>query len=60
MQVLTVTELMRLTRNELCDLATKINLALADMPQGSPERCRAVLNLHNIQRVLAWFDLAPG
>jgi hypothetical protein len=34
--------------------------SLPDMPQGSPERRRAILNLHNIQRVLAWFDLAPG
>jgi hypothetical protein len=60
MQVLTLIELMRLTRSELCDLATRINLALPDYPEGSPERCRAVLNLHSIRRILAWFDLAPG
>jgi hypothetical protein len=59
MRVLTLTELMRLTRIELYDLLTWITSALADFPEGSVERANAILNLGNIRRVLARRDLSP-
>lgn len=59
MEVLTMTELMRLTRGELCGLESRITMALPAHPEGSPERNNAVRNLHNIRRVIAWYDLAP-
>lgn len=59
MKVLTLAELMKLTRTELCGLEGQITAALPDQPEGSPDRNIAVRNLHNIRRVLAWYDLAP-
>ena len=59
MRVLTITELMRLTRSELCDLESEITMALHEYPDGSPERIIADRNLRGIRRVLAWYDLAP-
>ena len=59
METLTITELMKRTRNELCGLADRIRNALSKHPEGSPERTTALRNLHNIRRVIAWYDLAP-
>jgi hypothetical protein len=59
MEVLAMTELMRLSRNELCGLENRITTELADHAEGSPERAAAVRNLHNIRRVITWYDLAP-
>jgi hypothetical protein len=59
MRVLTLTELMRLTRIELCNLLTQIMTALPDFPEGSLERANALLNLGNIRRVLARRDFSP-
>jgi hypothetical protein len=59
MRVLSITELMRLTRGELCGLETEIKMALAEHPEVSPERNIADRNLRSIRRVLAWYDLAP-
>ena len=59
MRVLTICELMRLTRLELCYLLTQVTNALADFPEGSAERQNALTNLHNIRSVLARHDLAP-
>ena len=59
METLTITELMKRTRNELCGLANRIRSALSKQPEGSPERTTALRNLHNINRVIAWYDLAP-
>jgi hypothetical protein len=53
MRVLTLTELMRLTRIELCALLTRITNELPDCPEGSPERDNALTNLRNIRFVLA-------
>jgi hypothetical protein len=53
MQVLTLNELMRLTRIELCALAAQFTNALADYPEGSTERLNALINLRNIRSVLA-------
>jgi hypothetical protein len=52
MVVLTVMELMRLTRIELCDLAAKITNALPDYPESSEGYANARLTLSNIRRVL--------
>jgi hypothetical protein len=57
MLVLTVMELMRLTRIELCDLAAKITNALPDYPETSEGYANARLTLRNIRKVLARRDL---
>jgi hypothetical protein len=59
MRVLTTTELMRLTRAELCGLESEIKMALPEYPDASPQRYTAERNLRSIRRVLAWHDLAP-
>ena len=59
MRVLTLTELMRLTRTELCALAAQFTNALADYPEGSPERDNALTNLRNIRWALARRDFSP-
>ena len=59
MRVLTLTELMRLSKFELCDLATQITNALADLPEGSAERANAVTTLRNIRSALARRDFSP-
>ena len=59
MRVLTLTELMRLTRIELCSLLARITNALPDLPEGSPERDNALTTLRNIRFVLARRDFSP-
>lgn len=59
MEALTITELMKRTRTELCGLAARITTLLPRHPEGSPERVLALRNLHSIRRVIAWYDLAP-
>ncbi|TYL89971.1 hypothetical protein FXB40_34140 [Bradyrhizobium rifense] len=59
MQTQTINELMRLTRIELCTLAARITNALANLPEGSPERETALINLRNIRVVLARRDWSP-
>ena len=59
MRVLTICELMRLTRFELTSLLIRITNALPDFPEGSPERENALTNLRNIRWVLARHDLTP-
>ena len=48
-----VTELMRLTQIELCDLAARITNCLPELPEGSAERHIALINLRYIRWVLA-------
>ena len=60
MRVLTLPELLRLTRIELCDLAARITNALPDYPETSDGYANARLNLRNIRRLLARRDPAPG
>lgn len=60
MVVLTLIDLMRMTRIELCDLAARITNKLPDYDETSPEYANARLNLRNIRRVLARRDPAPG
>jgi len=57
--VLTINELMRLTRIELTDLYVRITGALPDMPEGSDQYQIALINLRNIRTVLARHDLTP-
>jgi hypothetical protein len=59
MRVLSISELTRMTRNELCDWLVRITIMLADWPEGSPERDVAEINLRNIRHVLARKDLGP-
>jgi hypothetical protein len=59
MRVLTLTELMRLTRVELCALLARITNDLTIFPQGSAEREAAFINLRNIRAVLARRDFSP-
>jgi len=59
MRVLSIKELMRLTRIELTDLLVRITHALPDMPEGSANRHIALINLRNIRSVLARHDLTP-
>jgi len=59
MRVLTINELMRLTRIELTDLFVRIGNALPDMPEGLENRQIAFINLRDIRIVLARHDLTP-
>jgi hypothetical protein len=59
MRVLTLTELMRLTRTELCALAAQVTSELPTLPEGSPERDNALTNLRNIRWALARRDFSP-
>src|ERR1700675_2596889 len=49
MRVLTLTELMRLSKIELCDLLARITNLLPDFPEGSVECEAAHINLRNIR-----------
>jgi hypothetical protein len=59
MRVLTINELMRLTRIELCDLINRIKTELPTFPESSPERANALTSLRNIRYVLARRDFSP-
>jgi hypothetical protein len=59
MRVLTICELMRLTRKELCDLRRWITNLLPMLPEGSVEHQTALTNLRNIRDVLARRDFSP-
>ena len=60
MRVLTLIELMRLSRIELCDLLTQTTKALRDLPVGSVERNNALTYMRNICSVLSGRDLSRG
>jgi hypothetical protein len=60
MRVLTITELMRLTRTELCALLTRITNELPAFPEGSVERANALTTLRNIRFVLVRRTPSPG
>jgi len=59
MQLWTITELMHLTRDELCDLASRIALALPELDVGTLARTDALASLDNIRRVMVLRDLHP-
>lgn len=52
MAIWTLQELMQLTRDELCDLATHIERALSKAEAGSVRRTNALASLENIRRVM--------
>ena len=53
MRVLTINELMRMTRKELCGLAAHISARLSTYREGSAGRTAALINLRNIRWALA-------
>lgn len=55
----TVTELMHLTRDELCNLAERIEAILPELEVGSLERLSALTSLYNIRWVMVSRDLHP-
>jgi hypothetical protein len=59
MRVLTINELMRLTRIELCNLAQRITNELAAFPDDSLEYAAALTTLRNIRFALARRDFSP-
>lgn len=52
MRLWTITELMHLTRDELCGLAGEIAIMLPEWEAGSVERLNALTSLDNIRRVM--------
>jgi hypothetical protein len=59
MPLWTITELMHLTRDELCDLASRIALTLPELDVGTFARSDALASLDNIRRVMVSRDLHP-
>ena len=59
MRVLTINELMWMTRRELCDLAARITALLPTYREGSPGRTAALINLRNIRWALTRRDPSP-
>ena len=59
MRVLTLTELMRLTRIELTSLLQRVTNELPDFPEGSVERDNALMTLRNIRTALTRRDFSP-
>jgi hypothetical protein len=59
MRVLTIEELMHLTRIELTDLLARIKGVLPEYPEGSVGRENALTGLRNIRHVLAGRDFSP-
>jgi hypothetical protein len=55
----TITELMYLTRDELCDLAAWIMHNLPELDAGTVARFNALASLDNIRRVMVLRDLHP-
>ena len=59
MRVLTINELLRMTRNELRNLAAHISARLPIYREGSAARTAALINLRNIRWALARRDFSP-
>ncbi|KRP89221.1 hypothetical protein AOQ73_26735 [Bradyrhizobium pachyrhizi] len=57
MQLWTISELMHLTRDELCDLASRIEGTLCGFEPGTVGRLNALTSLDNIRRVMVRRDL---
>ena len=52
MRLWTISELMHLTRDELCNLAAGIEQSLSAFEAGTAERLDALISLGNIRRVM--------
>lgn len=59
MRVLTISELLRLSRKELYELWAQATASLPQYPEGSTERATALMNLRNIRLALARQAPAP-
>jgi hypothetical protein len=59
MRTYSLTELMNLTRAELFALHRQIADAIAQLPDGSPERSAALASLRNIRRIIVRCEFAP-
>ncbi len=59
MSLWTVTELMHMTRDELCDLAAQIVFKLPELEADTVARSNALASLDNIRRVMVLRDLHP-
>jgi hypothetical protein len=55
----TISELMHLTRDELCDLAMRIEQSLSTAEAGSGRRTDALVSLGNIRRVMVLRGFHP-
>jgi hypothetical protein len=55
----TISELMHLTRDELCDLAARIIFKLPELEADTVARTNALASLDNIRRVMVLRDLHP-
>lgn len=55
----TISELMHLTRDELCCLTDRMARMLPELEAGSLERLSALTSLDNIRRVMVLRDLHP-
>lgn len=53
MRLLAITELMRMTRAELCDLLLQATAVLPRLPVNSPEYANSHANLRNIRMALS-------
>jgi hypothetical protein len=60
MRVLTIIELTRLTRMQLCDLLVRLTRELDDYREGSHEHQALLASLRNIRTVLARRDFKLG
>jgi hypothetical protein len=56
---LTINELMRFTRSEVCHLAARITAELPSFPEESPERGNVLTTLCNIRYVLGRRECGP-
>ena len=52
MALWTISELIHMTRDELCNLAGRIEHELTDLEAGTAERLDAINSLDNIRRVM--------
>jgi hypothetical protein len=55
----TISELMHLTRDELCDLAEQIAHKLPELDADTVARSNALASLDNIRRVMLLRDIHP-
>jgi hypothetical protein len=58
MEILSIGDLMHLTRDELCALSQRVEQSLANFEAESADRANALVTLANIRRVMAIRDLS--
>ena len=59
MKVLSITELLCLTRIELTELHASLSIQLAQLPEGSSEQADTLATLRNVRAVLARPEFLP-